>query len=195
MLPSSRRQFTVMVNSNFASPSIRQPNIAWPRPSTGPQVFAGLVLTEIDTGIKSHPPSTLAAAGFPASRPKLPWTTPADSTRQEHFSQRRSERGSHDRGNTRPAINLLHVGATKRKSATREEEVLADKTDSGVLALKPFPPPAKAIRASSRVIVVVGSVASRSTRSRPWIRTAASLLCCRTTCTSFAVGADGGSGS
>jgi hypothetical protein len=49
MLPSSRRQFTVMVNSNFASSSIRQPNIAWPRPSTGPQVFAGLDLTEIDT--------------------------------------------------------------------------------------------------------------------------------------------------
>jgi site-specific recombinase XerC len=48
MLPSSRRQFIVMVNSNFASSSIRQPNIAWPRPSTGPQVFAGLVLTEID---------------------------------------------------------------------------------------------------------------------------------------------------
>jgi hypothetical protein len=42
-LPSSPRQFTVMVNSNFASSSIRQPNIAWPRPSTGPQVFAGLV--------------------------------------------------------------------------------------------------------------------------------------------------------
>jgi hypothetical protein len=34
MLPSSRRQFTVMVNSNFASSSIRQPNIAWPRPSS-----------------------------------------------------------------------------------------------------------------------------------------------------------------
>jgi hypothetical protein len=31
MLPSSRRQLTVMVNSNFASSSIRQPNIAWGR--------------------------------------------------------------------------------------------------------------------------------------------------------------------
>jgi hypothetical protein len=38
MLPSSRRQLTVMVNS------IGQPNIAWPRPSTGPQVFTGLRL-------------------------------------------------------------------------------------------------------------------------------------------------------
>jgi hypothetical protein len=47
MLPSSQRQLTVMVNSNFASPSIRQPNIAWPRPSTGPQVFAGLRLKAI----------------------------------------------------------------------------------------------------------------------------------------------------
>jgi hypothetical protein len=33
-----------MVNSNFASSSIGQPNIAWPRPSTGPQVFTGLDL-------------------------------------------------------------------------------------------------------------------------------------------------------
>jgi hypothetical protein len=41
MLPSSRRQLTVMVNSNFASSSIGQPNIAWPRTSTGPQVFTG----------------------------------------------------------------------------------------------------------------------------------------------------------
>jgi hypothetical protein len=32
------------VNSNFASSSIGQPNIAWPRPSTGPQVFTGLPL-------------------------------------------------------------------------------------------------------------------------------------------------------
>ena len=42
MLPSSRRQLTDMVNSNFASSSIGQPNIAWPQPSTGPQVFTGL---------------------------------------------------------------------------------------------------------------------------------------------------------
>jgi hypothetical protein len=42
MLSSSRRQLTVMVNSNFASSSIGQPNIAWPRTSTGPQVFTGL---------------------------------------------------------------------------------------------------------------------------------------------------------
>src|SRR5271165_5720242 len=47
MLPSSRRQLTVMVNSNFASSSIRQPNIAWPRPSTGPQVFTGLDLSTV----------------------------------------------------------------------------------------------------------------------------------------------------
>jgi hypothetical protein len=40
-----RRQLTVMVNSNFASSSIGQPNIAWPRPSTGPQVFTGLDLS------------------------------------------------------------------------------------------------------------------------------------------------------
>jgi hypothetical protein len=47
MLPSSRRQLTVMVNSNFASSSIAQPNIAWPRPSTGPQVFTGLDLSTV----------------------------------------------------------------------------------------------------------------------------------------------------
>ena len=40
MLPSSRCQFTVMVNRIFASSSIRQPIIAWPPPSTGPQVFS-----------------------------------------------------------------------------------------------------------------------------------------------------------
>jgi hypothetical protein len=47
MLPSFRRQLTVMVNSNFASSSIRQPNTAWPRPSTGPQVFTGLDLSTV----------------------------------------------------------------------------------------------------------------------------------------------------
>jgi hypothetical protein len=36
-----------MVNSNFASSSIRQPNIAWPRPSTGPQVLSGLDLSAV----------------------------------------------------------------------------------------------------------------------------------------------------
>ena len=49
MPPSSRCQFAVMVNCIFASSSIRQPNIAQPTPSTGPQVFAGLDLTAIDT--------------------------------------------------------------------------------------------------------------------------------------------------
>jgi hypothetical protein len=47
MLPSSRRQLTVMVNSNFASSSIGQPNSAWPRPPTGPQVFTGLDLSTV----------------------------------------------------------------------------------------------------------------------------------------------------
>ena len=49
MLPSSRRQLTVMVNSNFASSSIGQRNIAWP-PSIGPQVFTDLDLSAIDSG-------------------------------------------------------------------------------------------------------------------------------------------------
>jgi hypothetical protein len=37
MLLSPRRQLTVMVNPGFACSSIGQPNIAWPRPSTGPR--------------------------------------------------------------------------------------------------------------------------------------------------------------
>jgi hypothetical protein len=47
MLPSSGSQFTVMVNRIFASSSIRQPIIAWPPPSTGPQFFSGPDLSAV----------------------------------------------------------------------------------------------------------------------------------------------------
>ena len=65
MLPSSRRQFTVMVNSNFASSSICQPNIAWPRPSTGPQVFTGLDLSAVRQSDSEL--AVVTAQTFPAS--------------------------------------------------------------------------------------------------------------------------------
>jgi len=52
MLPSSRCQFAVMVNCILASSSIRQPNIAQPTRSIGPQVFAGLDLNANDTLVR-----------------------------------------------------------------------------------------------------------------------------------------------